>query len=128
MTNLSSFLIALTGCFITCQSYSQNLPKLKLELDSIYRIDQLYREIMMNQPKKDFLAKAETLSPQGVQQLIFDKMNQIDSSTIKRVKQIIQQVGYPGKSLVGEPTNEAAWHVIQHSKNIDQFSPDRSGR
>lgn len=123
MTNLTRLVIALVFSFTTFISYSQNIPKLKLELDSIYRIDQLYREILMNPPKKDSLAKAENLSTQGVQQLIFDKMNAIDSSNIERVKQIIHQVGYPGKSLVGEPTNEAAWNVIQHSKNIGQFFP-----
>ncbi|AUD04109.1 DUF6624 domain-containing protein [Spirosoma pollinicola] len=123
MMNLSRFFTVLVLSLVTSISYSQTSAKLKLELDSIYRIDQLYREIMMSQPKKDSLAKAENLSAQGVQQLIFDKMNEIDSSNSKRVRQIIHQVGYPGKSLVGEPTNEAAWYVIQHSKNINQFFP-----
>ena len=36
---------------------------------------------------------------------------------------ILKQYGYPGKSLVGEPTNEAAWLVIQHSDAIDQYLP-----
>ena len=103
--------------------YGQNNPKLKAELDSIYRIDQLYREIMMNPQKKDLLAKTEKLTSGGVQGRIFSSMRQIDSSNIQRVKQIILQYGYPGKSLVGELTNEAAWYVIQHSKNIDQFFP-----
>jgi hypothetical protein len=103
--------------------YGQSNLKLKTELDSIYYIDQLYREIMMSPQRKDSLAKAEKLTSKAVQQRIFDKMNQIDSANIKRIKQIINQYGYPGKSLVGEPTNEATWYVVQHSKNIAEFFP-----
>jgi len=115
--------VVLAVSLVTSEGYSQNNFMLKVELDSLYHIDQSYREIMMSQPKKDLLAKAENLSSEEVDQRIFDKMNEIDSSNIKRVKKIIAQMGYPGKSLVGEPTNEAAWHVIQHSKNIEQFFP-----
>lgn len=109
--------------FAISSVYGQSSLKLKTELDSIYYIDQLYREIMMSPEKKDSLAKAEKLTSGAVQQRIFYKMNQIDSSNIERIKQIIYQYGYPGKSLVGEPTNEAAWYVIQHSKNIAEFFP-----
>ena len=109
--------------FAMTSVYGQGNPKLKAELDSIYYIDQLYREIMMEPLRSDSLAKAEKLTSEGVQQRIFDKMNEIDSSNIERIKQVIQQYGYPGKSLVGEPTNEAAWYVIQHSNNIAQFFP-----
>jgi hypothetical protein len=40
-----------------------------------------------------------------------------------RVEAIIKQYGYPGKSLVGTPANEAAFYVIQHSDHIDQYIP-----
>lgn len=123
MVSFSRLYIALLISLTSSVGYSQTMPSLKIELDSIYRIDQAYREIMMNQQKKDSLAKVENLSSQGVQQRINSKLKEIDSSNIRRVKQIISQLGYPGKSLVGEPTNEAAWYVIQHSNSIDQFFP-----
>ncbi|NIJ54565.1 DUF6624 domain-containing protein [Dyadobacter arcticus] len=97
--------------------------QLKAELDSIYHVDQLYRDILDNPPKKDSLAKVHNLSGQEVDQRIFDKMTEIDHSNIKRVKKIIEQYGYPGTKLVGSPTNEAAWYVIQHSEDISEYFP-----
>jgi hypothetical protein len=46
-----------------------------------------------------------------------------DSSNMLRIVKIIQQYGYPGKSLVGVPTNETAFYVIQHSRLIKQYLP-----
>ncbi|GAB3900404.1 hypothetical protein GCM10028825_51610 [Spirosoma agri] len=92
-------------------------------MDSIYAVDQLYREILAKPAKKDSLAKAEGYDSQEVQTRILTRMNAADASTMKKVEEIISQYGYPGKSLVGEPTNEAAWHVIQHSKSIEQYFP-----
>jgi hypothetical protein len=48
---------------------------------------------------------------------------EVDSSNVKRVEAIIKQYGYPGRSLVGTPTNEAAFYVIQHSTVIDKYLP-----
>lgn len=50
-------------------------------------------------------------------------MLRTDSSNIKRIGTVIQQYGYPGKSLVGPPSNEAAFYVIQHSNRISQYLP-----
>lgn len=36
---------------------------------------------------------------------------------------IIEQHGYPGKSLVGVPTNRSAYYVIQHSAKIEKYFP-----
>lgn len=109
---------------IAAQSaYGQINLKLKAELDSIYRIDQLYREIMESPERKDSLAKANNLSSNEVYQLIADRMTAIDQSNADRVKKIFKKFGYPGASLVGMPTNEAAWYVIQHSKNIEEYLP-----
>ena len=35
----------------------------------------------------------------------------------------MEKYGYPGTSLVGLPTNEAAWWVIQHSADIGRYLP-----
>lgn len=47
----------------------------------------------------------------------------VDSTNLLRVAQIIRQYGYPGKTLVGEPTNEVALLIIQHTARIPEFLP-----
>lgn len=46
-----------------------------------------------------------------------------DSLNLVQIERIIEEYGYPGKSLVGEPENEAAWYVIQHSDKIEHYFP-----
>lgn len=117
-------------CLMPFCVYSQVNKRLKEELDSIYHVDQLYRDILDSPQKKDSLAKTHNLAGQEVDQRIFSKMTEIDRSNIKRVKRIIKQYGYPGAKLVGSPTNEAAWYVIQHSEDIAQYFPliERAGK
>ncbi|MDG1572239.1 DoxX family protein [Robiginitalea sp. M366] len=80
-----------------------NMP-LKQALDSILVLDQKYRG-----PDMDW-------SQWGLQM-------ELDSANIRFVDSLVARHGYPGKSLVGEPANKAAWYVIQHSNRIDDFLP-----
>ena len=50
-------------------------------------------------------------------------MNKYDAENIKKIETIISKYGYPGKSLVGEPTNRASFLVIQHSDKIPKYLP-----
>jgi len=75
--------------------------KLKKSLDSILVLDQKYRA-------------AGSFDD-------WDKQIAIDSTNLIFVEQIISERGYPGKSMVGAKTSEAAWYVIQHSDKIDQY-------
>lgn len=83
------------------------LPKLNFELkkslDSVLVLDQKYRA--------DFSPDTWKLQ------------EEIDSSNTKYIESLFKQFGYPGKSLVGEPTNKAAWYVIQHSNKIPDHLP-----
>ncbi|WP_273566170.1 BT_3928 family protein [Maribacter halichondriae] len=82
--------------------YPQALDlQLKKKLDSIMVLDQKYRAN----------PSAET----------WPKQIEIDSSNLEFVEKAIEMYGYPGKSLVGESTQEVAWYVIQHSDKIDQY-------
>ena len=121
--NTLRFAILLFVHALPCCAYGQINTRLKAELDSLYHVDQLYRDILDSPQKKDSLAKAYNLAGQAVDQRIFDKMTEIDRSNIERVRQIIKQHGYPGTTLVGSPTNEAAWYVIQHSEDIAHYFP-----
>lgn len=82
-----------------------DLP-LKQALDSIMELDQKYRARMSSGDWQDW-----------------GKQMAIDSSNIRYIDSLMALQGYPGKTLVGEPANKAAWYVIQHSNRIDQFLP-----
>ena len=82
-----------------------DLP-LQQALDSILELDQKYRAQMHSGDWNDW-----------------GKQMAIDSSNIRFIDSLMAVQGYPGKTLVGEPANKAAWYVIQHSNRIDQFLP-----
>ncbi|AMJ64374.1 DUF6624 domain-containing protein [Hymenobacter sp. PAMC 26628] len=102
-----------------------NLP-LKRELDSIYVQDQRYREMMMTgmgPGKAEATEAALHLAKGELGNYLSTNMIRTDSSDMRRVAAIVRRYGYPGKSLVGTPTNEAVWWVIQHSNKIPQYLP-----
>lgn len=98
-------------------------PRLRRELDSIKVQDQQYRKIMarLRKGKADSLAAALHLPKAQLATYALSHLHRADSSNIRRVEEIIWRYGYPGKTLVGSPTNEAAWRVIQHSEKIPQY-------
>ncbi|WP_299115064.1 BT_3928 family protein [uncultured Winogradskyella sp.] len=99
--------------------------ELKKELDKIYALDQGIREIYFAKSKEEKDAIAQRIGI-PVKENTLDYMNlwgEIDSVNMVKVEKIVKDYGYPGKSLVGEPTNKAAWYVIQHSQKIEQYLP-----
>lgn len=100
--------------------------RLKHELDSLYFVDQVYREALLGEHKQhlvDSLAAAQHFAVAEAQSRLISLMLITDSSNIRRVQTIIQRHGYPGKSLVGTPTNEAVFFIVQHSNRIAQYLP-----
>lgn len=98
--------------------------KLKQELDSIYALDQKYRNLMSLKGKQaDSLAAILKISKDSLNRYLWDKQSHIDSINILRIEEIIKQYGYPGKTLVGIPTNEAVFYVVQHSSKIKEYIP-----
>jgi hypothetical protein len=71
----------------------------------------------------DSLAKANNTTPAQLEHLLMFRQSNIDKQNLVFVEQVIKEHGYPGKTLVGEPTNEAAWYVIQHSDKIATYFP-----
>ncbi|MGH1520670.1 DUF6624 domain-containing protein [Chryseobacterium sp. JK1] len=99
---------------------------LKKELDGIMKEDQGFRMLYTSDttPEK----RNEILKDLNIDQKEFEKRGwemvaEHDSLNIKTIERIISQYGYPGKTLVGEPTNTAAWYVIQHSTKIGKYLP-----
>ena len=82
---------------------------MKRQLDSVLELDQKYRALLSTAQ-----TKAELDSLWGLQ-------HAVDKSNTEFIEKIIEKHGYPGKSLVGEPTNKAAWYVIQHSEKIPDY-------
>lgn len=104
----------------------QLLPGLKRELDSIYAVDQRYRMMLFDpriSRRPDSLARVLGVTRESVRDQIFRRVRQTDSTNLLRVRAIVKQYGYPGKTLVGEPTNETVWLVIQHSDEIGKYLP-----
>ena len=105
---------------------AQNLynPELKKQLDSVWQLDQKYREVLSNgipdSLKKDSMAKSLNISPGNLVNTLWRLQNAIDSSNLIFVEKILFKYGYPGKTMVGPGTCEAAWNIIQHSPKIDQ--------
>ena len=102
-------------------------PRLKHELDSLYEVDQRYRAMLFDprlNRNPDSLATVLSVPKTELNAAIMKQMQQTDATNLVRMQAILQQYGYPGKSLVGVPTNEAAWSVIQHAPAaIPQYLP-----
>ncbi|SDP99554.1 hypothetical protein SAMN05428975_5063 [Mucilaginibacter sp. OK268] len=99
---------------------------LKRQMDSVIVLDQKYREaltFLMEPSKRDSVAKSVSLSIAHAMNYYWKLQHHLDSMNIDFVEQVFKKFGYPGKTLVGEPTNEAAWNVIQHSSKIDKYLP-----
>lgn len=118
--------------FVGIPSYAQTTinHELKYQLDSIADLDQKLRfEI------EDFITRLNKLSISisdsndiRLRKDYMDSINNlftrqmiIDSANLTHIEQIIKKYGYPGKSIVGTPTNEVAWYIIQHSDKIDTY-------
>lgn len=122
MKHIISILLLLSITNISAQEINYGL---KVKLDSIEEIDQDLRKLfypISTQEKKDILNKFGFTLEQFVEKG-WEIVSEQDSLNIKEISKIIELYGYPGKSLVGKPTNTAAWSVIQHSNQIEKYFP-----
>ncbi|HLW33983.1 MAG TPA: BT_3928 family protein [Aequorivita sp.] len=99
--------------------------RLKRRLDSIAVLDQKFRALMKEETPEGraALGKKMGLSEAEYNGDLWKLQSVIDSANILYVEQILKTRGYPGKSIVGEPTNTAAWNVLQHSEKIGEYLP-----
>lgn len=97
--------------------------KLKHTLDSIALLDQRYRKLMhaTDGAEREALGKAMGLEPSDYSGDLWSKQELLDQTNLEYIENVFAEHGYPGKSLVGEPTNQAAWYVIQHSDKIPTY-------
>ncbi len=81
-------------------------PALREELLAMEQIDQEVRN--------DWIKE---MSSRTMDSLIVIKMDSVDSINTKRVKEMINRYGWPGVSVVGNDGAEAAFIVVQHSRD-----------
>jgi hypothetical protein len=120
------FIFLLQLVALTATAQAPRNPGLKRELDSISAADQRWRVLLFDaryRRRPDSLATALGVQPAYLGGYLARQMQHTDSTNQVRVEAMLKQYGYPGKALVGEPTNEAAWYVIQHSNDIDRYLP-----
>ena len=120
------FLIIILISFTSTLTAQEINLGLKMRLDSIYYKDQVLRKI--SQPETSKEKKHQILKEFGYSEEEFakDKWKIIslnDSLNLIDIKEIIENYGYPGNTLVGKPTNKSAWFVIQHSNEIEKYFP-----
>lgn len=99
--------------------------EMKRRLDSIAVLDQKYRKLMRAETPeaRAALGKEMGLSEAEYSGDLWKMQSLIDSTNMAYVETIFKTKGYPGKSMVGEPTNTAAWYVLQHSNKIGTYLP-----
>ena len=110
---------------ITHTSAQQINPDLKSKLDLIAQKDQDLRKLFTSITKgeKDVILQKYGYSWMDFEEQGWKIVAKQDSINLDLISKIISKHGYPGKTLVGTPTNEAAWYVIQHSNQIEKFLP-----
>ena len=81
---------------------------LQTELLNMEKSDQLHRA------KLQELGQKYGFDSPDIQETL-DKQNCIDAANSKRLSEIIEAYGWPGKSLVGDQAATAAWLILQHT-------------
>jgi uncharacterized protein DUF6624 len=70
------------------------------------------------------LTKHKGVDPDEIKKMdlpVVKRMNEIDHKNTDRIKQIVKQFGWPGKSLVGTDGANAAWILVQHADHDRPF-------
>lgn len=100
-------LILTLGLSVNC--FGQINNSLRTELLEIYKTDQ---DRAFSPSDKDFLER-------------WNRQNKIDSINLIRVSKILDSIGFPGKTLVGDTANLATFFVVQHAnlKNQEKYLP-----
>lgn len=93
----------------------------------MYVLDQRNREWLTkfgnNQLLSDSLSRVYKTDRHKLASVLWAEQTKIDSSNLARAEAILKQYGYPGKTLVGTPTNETVFYLIQHSSKVDTYLP-----
>ncbi|MFY9270118.1 MAG: DUF6624 domain-containing protein [Candidatus Manganitrophaceae bacterium] len=79
-------------------------------------LDELLRQEVLAMATNDLSVRAELIAEGTlVKEGYHPRMEAVHKSNAAHLTRIIEQHGWPGKSLVGEDGAEAAWLIVQHS-------------
>ncbi|XZF15127.1 DUF6624 domain-containing protein [Chitinophagaceae bacterium MMS25-I14] len=117
--------IVLFCCCISATTNAQINEALKQQLDTILFRDQQYRQFtILTAHAADSVAAIFHVNPDSLAYNMIRLQMPLDSENVVAIEAIFKQYGYPGKSMVGIPTNEAAYYVIQHcNEKIKTYFP-----
>jgi hypothetical protein len=94
--------------------------KLRQELLRRMQVDQEARKPMLALMQKYQGVDPEEIKKKDDQPEV-KRMNEIDHENTERMKQIVKESGWPGKSLVGTDGANAAWLLVQHADQDRAF-------
>lgn len=97
-----------TNFLLYCENSGSKINiELALELSKMWENDQRIRQEIQLIENIDY--------SENRRDSLTNEIKRIDASNVKRLKEIILQYGYPGKTLVGYDYNYIAFFIIQHS-------------
>ncbi len=91
-------------------------PLLALELLSMRRDGRRAREAVID---ADLPAAGERLSDKHL--ALVEEQRRVDGRNTARLKEIVEDHGWPGRSLVGRRGSHAAWLIAQHADHDPDF-------
>ncbi len=121
MKRLFILLLPAVVAAVSLQAQVPSNPALARQMDSIFKRDQLYRQLIYaidtSQALKDSIARAAGI-PVGrdhVFDYLMHEMATIDSSNLRFIDSIVRKQGYPGKTVLGAQKAFIPWLIIHHS-------------
>ena len=125
LLSMKNIILFVCISFVNLCLYGQINQELKSKLDSIQNLDQALRlevqNVMSNNDYLDSLSQMEGFVLSDYVKNLMLKQESFDRANIIFIDSIVNKIGYPGKSMVGEPTSKTAWLIIQHSDKIDEY-------
>lgn len=84
-------------------------------------VDKKLAEELIQLANGDRLLREEIAKEGALGKGYHPKMEAVHRANAKRLREIIDKIGYPGISKVGEEASEAAWLIVQHAVSEPVF-------
>ncbi|RRB02069.1 DUF6624 domain-containing protein [Larkinella rosea] len=111
----TKFLSLLILCFIGANVWAQATKNTAAIADARKRLTQIYEKDQKERSAYDAIERQYGWGAKEAQDAR-QKIKDMDKEHLVEVEKIISQVGgYPGKSVVGQPLDQVAFLIIQHS-------------
>lgn len=104
---------------VSAPSEGVSVDEIRSQLEEIDRKYELLSQLMqsVDLDERIALGTAFGLSESEVSGDLSRVKQEVDRASMAYVASVFERVGYPGKSMVGEPTHRVAWKVLQQNAN-----------